>query len=166
MPHSLRTCVPHRQRADPQPETTAKDPFVIKYDTDLHLRRLRDGSEHRVVSVMYEPGELQSLIEVEGWKAEILATRWFIFGSAVEPESYRSLSLARTALSKGAWLLVANCHGRAHSGEHESIGRYDPAYGRPPKSEQACFRGRINGWPGGDGCDGRPHLQGSRLLSS
>ena len=58
-------------RNDPQPETTAKDPFVIKYDTDLHLRRLRDGSVHRVVSVMYEPGELQSLIEAEGWSAEI-----------------------------------------------------------------------------------------------
>jgi hypothetical protein len=31
---------------------------------------------------MYEPGELQSLIEAEGWTTEIQATRWFIFGSA------------------------------------------------------------------------------------
>jgi demethylmenaquinone methyltransferase/2-methoxy-6-polyprenyl-1,4-benzoquinol methylase len=69
-------------RNDPQPETTAKDPFVIKYEADLHTRRLRDGSVHRVVSVMYEPDELQSLIEAEGWNAEIQATRWFIFGSA------------------------------------------------------------------------------------
>jgi ubiquinone/menaquinone biosynthesis C-methylase UbiE len=69
-------------RNDPQPETPAKDPFVLKYDIDLHLRRLRNGSEYRVVSVMYEPGELQSLIEAEGWKAEIQATRRFIFGSA------------------------------------------------------------------------------------
>jgi ubiquinone/menaquinone biosynthesis C-methylase UbiE len=69
-------------RNDPQPETTAKDPFVIKYDTDLHLRRLKDGSEYRVVSVMYEPAELQSLIEAEGWKAQIQATRGFVFGSA------------------------------------------------------------------------------------
>lgn len=69
-------------RNDPLPETTAKDPFVVKYDTDLHLRRLSDGSEYRVVKVMYEPGELQSLIEAEGWTAEIQATRWFIFGSA------------------------------------------------------------------------------------
>jgi SAM-dependent methyltransferase len=68
-------------RNDPQPRTPVKDPFVIKYDTDLHLRRLRDGSEYWVVSVMYEPGELQSLIEAEGWKAEIQSTRWFIFGS-------------------------------------------------------------------------------------
>ena len=69
-------------RNDPQPRMPVKDPFVIKDDTDLQVRRLRDGSEHRVVSVMYEPGELQSLVEAEGWKAEIRSTRWFIFGSA------------------------------------------------------------------------------------
>ena len=69
-------------RNDPRPETPVRDPFVIRYDTDLHLRRLSDGSEHRVVSVMYEPGELQSLIEAEGWGAEIESTRWIIFGSA------------------------------------------------------------------------------------
>ena len=69
-------------RNDPQPEAITKDPYVIKYDTDLHLRRLRDRSEYRVVSVMYEPVELQSLIEAEGWKAQIQATRRFIFGSA------------------------------------------------------------------------------------
>jgi len=85
----LRSCLTPTGRAflidnrnDPQPQTTPKDPFVLKYDTDLHVRRLLDGSEHRVISVMYEPGELQSLIEGEGWKAEIQATRWFIFGSA------------------------------------------------------------------------------------
>lgn len=69
-------------RNDPQPGTPVNDPFVIKYDTDLHLRRLSDGSEYRVVSVMYEPGELQSLIEAEDWKAEVQSTRWFVFGSA------------------------------------------------------------------------------------
>jgi demethylmenaquinone methyltransferase/2-methoxy-6-polyprenyl-1,4-benzoquinol methylase len=69
-------------RNDPKPETTTKDPFVIRYDSDLHVRRLRDRSEYRVVSVMYEPHELQSRIEAEGWRAEIQATRWFIFGSA------------------------------------------------------------------------------------
>jgi SAM-dependent methyltransferase len=85
----LRSCLTHSGRAflidnreDPQAEAIAKDPYVIKYDTDLHVRRLRDRSEYRVVSVMYEPVELQSLIEAEGWKAEIQATRRFIFGSA------------------------------------------------------------------------------------
>ena len=41
-----------------------------------------DGSEFRVVKVMYEPDELQSLIEAEGWRADIHATRAFVFGSA------------------------------------------------------------------------------------
>jgi ubiquinone/menaquinone biosynthesis C-methylase UbiE len=85
----LRSCLTYSGRAflidnreNPQPETIAKDSYVIKYDTDLHVRRLRDRSVYRVVSVMYEPVELQSLIEAEGWKAEIQATRRFIFGSA------------------------------------------------------------------------------------
>jgi SAM-dependent methyltransferase len=69
-------------RNDPEPETIASDPFVVHYDTDLHRRRLSDGSEYRVVKVMYEPDELQSLIEAESWTAKIQATRWFIFGSA------------------------------------------------------------------------------------
>jgi demethylmenaquinone methyltransferase/2-methoxy-6-polyprenyl-1,4-benzoquinol methylase len=72
-------------RNDPVPDTTTKDPFVVQYDTDLHLRRLSDGSRYQVVNVMYEPGELQSLIEAEGWTTEIQATRWFIFGSAGRP---------------------------------------------------------------------------------
>jgi demethylmenaquinone methyltransferase/2-methoxy-6-polyprenyl-1,4-benzoquinol methylase len=45
------------------------------------LRRLNDGSQYRVVKVMYEPDELQSLIRAEGWRADIDATRRFIFGS-------------------------------------------------------------------------------------
>jgi SAM-dependent methyltransferase len=73
-------------RNDPVPDTTTKDPFVVQYEADLHLRRLRDGSRYRVVSVMYEPGELKSLIEAEGWTADIRATRWFIFGSASRSE--------------------------------------------------------------------------------
>lgn len=70
-------------RHDPiPPKDHAGDPYVIEYSPDLHLRRLSDGSEYRVVKVMYEPDELQSLIEAEGWRAEVEATRWFIFGSA------------------------------------------------------------------------------------
>ncbi len=67
-------------RADPEPRP--KDPYVVEYGPDLHLRRLDDGSEFRVVKVMYEPDELQSLIEAEGWRADIQAARWFVFGSA------------------------------------------------------------------------------------
>ena len=54
----------------------------MEYSPDLHLRRVSDGSEFRVVKVMYEPGELQSLIEAEGWRADINATRAFWYGSA------------------------------------------------------------------------------------
>jgi len=69
-------------RADPTPEPNITDPYVVTYGPDLHLRRLSDGSLHRVVKVMYEPDELQSLIEAEGWHAEIQATRWFLYGTA------------------------------------------------------------------------------------
>jgi demethylmenaquinone methyltransferase/2-methoxy-6-polyprenyl-1,4-benzoquinol methylase len=58
------------------------DPFVVEYGRDLQLRRLSDGSEYRVIKVMYEPEELQQLLDTEGWDADIDATRWFIFGSA------------------------------------------------------------------------------------
>lgn len=69
-------------RNDPEPTSEVNDPYVVEYTPDLHRRRLADGSEYRVVKVMYEPGELEALIVAEGWSAEIEATRWFIFGSA------------------------------------------------------------------------------------
>ena len=69
-------------RHDPQPTSVARDPHVLEYGPDLHRRELSDGSEWRVVKVMYEPDELASLIGNEGWSADIDATRWFIFGSA------------------------------------------------------------------------------------
>jgi SAM-dependent methyltransferase len=68
-------------RTDPTPGPGTKDPYVIEYGPDLHLRRLNDGSEYRVVKVMYEPDELQQLLAAEGWHAQMDATRWFIFGS-------------------------------------------------------------------------------------
>jgi len=69
-------------REDPAPASPAKDPYVFDHEPDLHRRRLADGTEWRVVKVMYEPDELTALIEAEGWRADIDATRWFIFGSA------------------------------------------------------------------------------------
>jgi hypothetical protein len=41
------------------------DPYVSSYEPDLHIRRLSDGSQWRVVKVMYEPDELESLIEAK-----------------------------------------------------------------------------------------------------
>jgi demethylmenaquinone methyltransferase/2-methoxy-6-polyprenyl-1,4-benzoquinol methylase len=58
------------------------DPYVSSYEPDLHIRRLSNGSQWRVVKVMYEPDELASLIEAEGWTASMDATRWFLYGSA------------------------------------------------------------------------------------
>ncbi len=69
-------------RNDPAPMGEIKDPFVIQYGRDLQVRRLYDGSQYRVVKVMYEPDELQSLLREEGWTARLDATRWFIFGEA------------------------------------------------------------------------------------
>jgi SAM-dependent methyltransferase len=69
-------------RNDPVAGSSAKDPYVVEYGTDLHLRTLGDGSRYRVVKVMYEPDELESLIATDGWSVGIESTRWFIFGSA------------------------------------------------------------------------------------
>jgi SAM-dependent methyltransferase len=59
-----------------------RDPYVVEYRSDLHRRRLGDGSEYLVVKVMYQPDELQALIEREGWHAQVDSTQWFLFGSA------------------------------------------------------------------------------------
>ena len=40
---------------DQTPEPVAQDPYVVRYGSDLHLRRLGSGFEYRVVKVMYEP---------------------------------------------------------------------------------------------------------------
>jgi ubiquinone/menaquinone biosynthesis C-methylase UbiE len=62
--------------------TGIKDPYVLKYLPDRHVRRLPDGREYNVVKVMYEPDELEAQLEEFGWTAQINATRWFLFGSA------------------------------------------------------------------------------------
>ena len=69
-------------RHHPTPQSSVKDPYVVEYGPDLHLRRLDDGSQYRLVKVMYEPVELQSLLETRGWHAEIDATPLFVYGSA------------------------------------------------------------------------------------
>lgn len=58
------------------------DAYVIRRDSDLELRRLRDGRRFRVVEVFYEPDELRSLLRDEGRTAALDATRWFVFGEA------------------------------------------------------------------------------------
>ena len=59
-----------------------RDPHVVGYADDLHVREVSDGRAFRVVKVMYEPDELEQLLTNDGWEASIRATRWFLFGSA------------------------------------------------------------------------------------
>jgi SAM-dependent methyltransferase len=69
-------------RDGPPPEPNVKDPVVVEYRPDLHIRRLSDGSEWRVVKVMYDVDELQTLITAEGWNVRLEGTPWFLFGRA------------------------------------------------------------------------------------
>lgn len=70
-------------RSDPQTqESEFKDPYVLQYEADRHVRRVNDGREYNVVKVMYEPDELAAQLAGMGWTADITATRWFLFGSA------------------------------------------------------------------------------------
>ena len=79
-------------RDDPAPLPAATDPIVVEYGPDLHRRRLNDGSEYRVVKVLYEPDELQGLMERGGWRVALDGTRRFIFGSARRAEPAGSAS--------------------------------------------------------------------------
>jgi len=86
----VRECLSSRGRVffvdnrnDPTPTANMpEDPYVVEYRQDEHVRQVDDGSEYRVVKVMYEPDELQALLDAKGWNASVDATRWFIFGSA------------------------------------------------------------------------------------
>jgi demethylmenaquinone methyltransferase/2-methoxy-6-polyprenyl-1,4-benzoquinol methylase len=59
-----------------------KDNYVTRAGPDLDVRRLHDGSQYSVVEIFYEPDELESLLDREGWAAMFSATPWFIFGQA------------------------------------------------------------------------------------
>lgn len=84
---------------DPVLSTGMKDPYVVQYQPDRHVRRLHDGREYNVVKVMYEPDELQAQLHDLGWTAEIDATRWFLFGSARPDQavhSHRGFGVSRS----------------------------------------------------------------------
>ena len=67
---------------DPDRGGELDDAYVMRAGPDLDLRRLHDGSRYQVVEIFYEPDELRSLLDQEGWTAKIGATPWFIFGDA------------------------------------------------------------------------------------
>ena len=83
-----------------------KDPYVVQYAPDLHLRRLNDGSEYRVVKVMYEPDELRQLIEAEGCRPRSKATA----ASSGERSWVR-----RSALRTRAQCAISSCAARTSS---------------------------------------------------
>lgn len=65
------------------PTEGRRDPYVIDDEADVQLRHLGDDTtRHRVVKVMYEPDELRALLSGLGWRADIAATPWFIYGVA------------------------------------------------------------------------------------
>jgi ubiquinone/menaquinone biosynthesis C-methylase UbiE len=84
----VRACAPDGRvflidnRTRPTPGHVGKDPFVVEYAPDLHRRRLADGSEYRVVKVMYEPDELRRHLAAEGWDSALDGTEWFLYGAA------------------------------------------------------------------------------------
>jgi ubiquinone/menaquinone biosynthesis C-methylase UbiE len=55
---------------------------VLSHREEVQLRTLRDGSEHRLVKIFYEPDELGHLIGGHGWETDMGGTRLFIYGSA------------------------------------------------------------------------------------
>jgi ubiquinone/menaquinone biosynthesis C-methylase UbiE len=64
------------------PTLGRQDPYTVAFDDEVQRRTLNDGSQWRVVKIFYEPEELNSRLEAEGWDADVVGTRWFIFGSA------------------------------------------------------------------------------------
>lgn len=67
------------------PTRDRPDPHIVGTGPDIQVRRLSDGSTHRVVKVFYEPAELEGLLRAEGWDADVDGTRWLIYGSARRP---------------------------------------------------------------------------------
>jgi demethylmenaquinone methyltransferase/2-methoxy-6-polyprenyl-1,4-benzoquinol methylase len=61
------------------------NPSITDDGSGVQLRRLPDGSEYRVVKVMYEPDELNSLLRHLGWKSNIEGTASIIYGTATRP---------------------------------------------------------------------------------
>jgi demethylmenaquinone methyltransferase/2-methoxy-6-polyprenyl-1,4-benzoquinol methylase len=95
----VRSCLAPAGRAflidnhrDPMPTADIRDPYILQYEPDRHVRHVGDGREYNVVKVMYEPEQLAARLRDDGWTAEINATRWFLFGSACPSSGMPDLS--------------------------------------------------------------------------
>jgi hypothetical protein len=73
------------------PNRAAQDPYTAEEADGVQMRRLNDGSEHRVVKVFYEPDDLAERLRRLGWVSDLAATSRFIYGSAVNMAGAKSL---------------------------------------------------------------------------
>jgi SAM-dependent methyltransferase len=55
-------------------------------DENLVLRRLRDGSTHRVIKVFWSPAELEKRLRGLAWDAKVESTGYFLWGTCTLPE--------------------------------------------------------------------------------
>jgi hypothetical protein len=58
-----------------------REPYVFRRARRASWH-LADGTDWRVVKVMYEPDEVNAVLEADGWIPQIDAGRWFVHGSA------------------------------------------------------------------------------------
>ena len=65
----------------------ASERFVPDQATPAVWRRLRDGSEHRVVKVYYSPAGLAARLAELGWSAEIRETRVRLLVGTARPRT-------------------------------------------------------------------------------
>jgi SAM-dependent methyltransferase len=81
----IRDCLGDRGRVffmDESRDAWRKEEFL---EENLVLRRLGDGSAHRVVKVFWEPSELQERLRTMKWDSRVESTGDFIWGECTRP---------------------------------------------------------------------------------
>jgi SAM-dependent methyltransferase len=81
----IRDCLGVRGRVffmDESRDAWRKEEFL---EENLVLRRLGDGSAHRVVKVFWEPSELQERLRTMKWDSRVESTGDFIWGECTRP---------------------------------------------------------------------------------
>ena len=81
----VRGCLSDRGRvffADESRDAWRKEEFL---QGDVIIRRLGDGSTHRVIKIFWEPSELQERLRTMEWEARVESTGDFIWGECTMP---------------------------------------------------------------------------------
>lgn len=76
---------------DSSPRDREQERVLPNQTTPTVWRRLRDGSEHRVVKVFYSPAELAARLTELGWTASIRETRDPLLVGTARPRKQRPL---------------------------------------------------------------------------